>query len=99
MTQEFLNQQYTSVGALQQRIAELEAQLVTRSDAHLLRSHEALVLALTNCRNGLELLLQSHKPEHPDDPFDTINELRETVKNSTAALTEAAALEPQKERF
>jgi hypothetical protein len=71
--------------------AALIAAWNTRSDAHLLRSHEALVLALTNCRNGLELLLQSHKPEHPDDPFDTINELRETVKNSTAALTEAAA--------
>jgi hypothetical protein len=60
--------------------------------ARLLASHKKLVEALTNCRNGLELILGEHKPARPDDPWDTINELRETVRKSTTALREAEAI-------
>ena len=57
--------------------------------AALAASHTRLLLALTNCRNGLELILQKHEPAHPDDPWDTINELRETVRKSNEVLREA----------
>lgn len=50
-----------------------------------------LVQQLTNCRNGLELLLASHEPDRPDDPWDTINELRETVRKSTEEIDKQSA--------
>lgn len=50
---------------------------------------QELTLALRNGCNGLELLLGEHKPERPDDPFDTINELHETVRKGRAILAAA----------
>jgi hypothetical protein len=64
----------------------------TRADATLTAERDALRLALKNCRNGLELLLQNHEPRRATDPFDTINELRETVRTATALLAQS---EPQ----
>ena len=59
------------------------------SRAKLERTTAALLGTLKNCRNGLDLLLQGHRPRCATDPFDTINELRETVRKCSAAIAEA----------
>ena len=70
----------------------------TRADserlASALRERDALILPLQNCCNALDLLLRNIKPERPDDPWDTINEIHETVRKARAAL---AGKEPGKE--
>lgn len=73
---------------------ETLTEMVTKENYDALAaSHTRLLLALTNCRNGLELILQKHEPAHPDDPWDTINELRETVRKSNEVLRMARELE------
>jgi FtsZ-binding cell division protein ZapB len=87
------------VQSLQLEIAALKEELANARAAVERKQHrievdeqenaetvKKLGLVAANCRNGLALLLGKLSPDDPENAWDTINELRETVRNANAVL-------------
>jgi hypothetical protein len=78
-----------------EELQRARAQLATRSDAHLLRSHANLVAALKSYRES-HIAGNGNGHACATDP-KWAEYICRRCKQADAALTEAAALEPQKE--